>query len=173
MLGIPWMQKENETLKDLGSGKPWNYFNGNHGSTWFKGQACKSSPPPKEEATETEDDHMARCKMPFPGVLDTGNIKFTQEHAWRILKTRLKWVNPDDPTGHPELFSGDVRERPPGDVLQSEFRRKHEATVKAYEVMMKKYLTLIQCKELEFLTLKIDGMLEAQAALINRKKLKY
>ncbi|GKE72217.1 hypothetical protein Tco_1534258 [Tanacetum coccineum] len=104
---------------------------------------------------------------------NTGNKKFTQEHVWRVLKTRPKWdtskpVNSDDPTRHPELFGGDPRERPPGkpqntkknqighhadlvgshsqdlsDVLQSEFRRKREAAKKGYEVKMQKNLTLM------------------------------
>ncbi|GJZ29317.1 hypothetical protein Tco_0573964 [Tanacetum coccineum] len=38
--------------------------------------------------------------------------------------------------------------------LASEVRLKREAFVKAYEVKHKKELTLMQCKELEFLTLK-------------------
>nr|GEU61634.1 hypothetical protein [Tanacetum cinerariifolium] len=92
---------------------------------------------------------------------DTRNKKFTQEHAWRILRTRPEWdspepVNLDDPTEHPKLFGGDAKERPPGkprkakttksdttsssarstlkilsEVLQSEFRRKREAAEKA------------------------------------------
>ncbi|GJV02765.1 hypothetical protein Tco_1336334, partial [Tanacetum coccineum] len=39
---------------------------------------------------------------------------------------------------------------------KSEFRLKREADVKAYEVKQQKELTLMQCKELEFLTLKTD-----------------
>nr|GEV24083.1 hypothetical protein [Tanacetum cinerariifolium] len=67
---------------------------------------------------------MARCKMAFREDSDTRNIKFTQEHAWLILKIRpsrdsLKAVNPDDQTRHPELFSGDPRERPPGNLRKA------------------------------------------------------
>ncbi|GJY67894.1 putative RNA-directed DNA polymerase [Tanacetum coccineum] len=48
---------------------------------------------------------------------DTWNKTFTQEHAWRVLRTRPKWdgsetVNSDDVTGHAELFGNDVRQRP-------------------------------------------------------------
>ncbi|GJS66798.1 hypothetical protein Tco_0681362 [Tanacetum coccineum] len=68
---------------------------------------------------ETEADHMGRCKMGLSEESNMGNKKFTQEHPWRILKTRPEWdssepVNLDNPTRHPELFGSDPRERPPG-----------------------------------------------------------
>ncbi|GKA87635.1 hypothetical protein Tco_0809399 [Tanacetum coccineum] len=56
-------------------------------------------------------------------------------------------------------------------VLQSEFRLNREVAEKAYEVKQQKDLTLMQCKELEFLTLKIGCMPKAQAALIYPKRI--
>ncbi|GKE02144.1 hypothetical protein Tco_1390127, partial [Tanacetum coccineum] len=54
--------------------------------------------------------------------------------------------------------------------FNQEHARKREAAKSAYKVKKQKDRTIMQCKELEFLTLKTDDMPEEQVALINMKK---
>ncbi|GJW15551.1 hypothetical protein Tco_0019684 [Tanacetum coccineum] len=54
--------------------------------------------------------------------------------------------------------------------LHSEFKLKREAAQSSYETGKQKDLAIMECKELKFLTINADGLPEAQAALINRKK---
>nr|GEV66292.1 hypothetical protein [Tanacetum cinerariifolium] len=56
------------------------------------------------------------------------------------------------------------------DVLPPEFRRKREAAESVYDMKKQKDRTRMQCKELEFLTLRTDGMPEEHVARVNMKK---
>ncbi|GJT66226.1 hypothetical protein Tco_1017706 [Tanacetum coccineum] len=117
---------------------------------------------------------------------NTGNKKFNLEHAWRVLKEYPKWDAPDpsNPVDLTELFDDDVRPRPAGkprlakknksdgtsstagsrksdtlsEILHSEFKLKRKAVEKAYEAWKQKDLAIMECKELEFLTISTDGM---------------
>ncbi|GKD01314.1 hypothetical protein Tco_1171588 [Tanacetum coccineum] len=69
-----------------------------------------------------------------------------------------------------DMIIGKSHSQDLSEVLQSEFRRKCEAAEKAYDLKKKKDLNLMQCKQLEFLTLKTDNMPEGQTAFVSQKK---
>nr|GEZ23569.1 hypothetical protein [Tanacetum cinerariifolium] len=148
-----------------------------------------------KKSEESLTDLIERAKLQFHEDSSTGNKKLTLEHACRVLKEYAKWdaTDPANPIDLTELFDDDARPRPAGKprpakktnrrgrraprevgyfIRNFAFRTQAQAgsREKAYEARKQKDLAIMECKELEFLTINTDGMPKDQAAIINCKK---
>ncbi|GKB25553.1 hypothetical protein Tco_0864954 [Tanacetum coccineum] len=120
---------------------------------------------------ESDADLVENAKTAYH---DRTSKKFLYPHVWNILKNYPNWdaTEPIDADNLQELFGPDPRERPAGKQQAKirDYRRKCDAAEKAYEAKREKELSIMQCKELEFLMIDPSSLPPAKRAIIERKQ---
>nr|GEX36369.1 hypothetical protein [Tanacetum cinerariifolium] len=106
----------------------------------------------QRKSGENEANHIEAAKVTFAAQQAKGR-KFQLEHAWRILKGHSKWDAPKplDTEDHNEIFGPD-------------------AGTSAYEAKKEKEVALMEFKEMEFLTIDADSLLEPKASIIRKRQ---
>ncbi|GJY83362.1 hypothetical protein Tco_0496738 [Tanacetum coccineum] len=122
---------------------------------------------------ESDADLVENAKTSY---IERCGKRFQYDHVWNILKNYPKWnaAEPIDEDNLQELFGPDPRERPAGKQWapkkqKLDYRRKCDATERAYEAKREKELAMMQCRELEFLMLDPSTFPPAKRAIIEKK----
>nr|GEZ15927.1 glutathione S-transferase T3-like [Tanacetum cinerariifolium] len=111
---------------------------------------------------ESDADFIENAKTSY---IERSGRKFQYDHVWIILKNNPKWKAAKliDEDNLEELFGPDPRERP-------DYRRKCDAAERAYEAKIEKELSMMQCRELEFLMLDPSTLPPEKRAIIEKKQ---
>ncbi|GJU23943.1 hypothetical protein Tco_1157285 [Tanacetum coccineum] len=105
----------------------------------------------ERKSGENEADHIEAAKITFAAQQPKGR-KFQLEHCWRILKGHSKWDAPKPLDTEDHTVLG--------------LMRKLQAGTSAYEAKKAKEMTMIEFKELEFLTIDADSLPEPKVSII-------
>ncbi|GJU94104.1 hypothetical protein Tco_1318860 [Tanacetum coccineum] len=153
---------------------------------------------PRHETVKSGENEADLIETVKTVYLERVGKKFQYPHVWKILKEYPKWdaAEPIDGDNLQEVFGPDKRERPAGkqragkkqnsvetsgstwgsqsesvsSLVSQDYRRKCDATERAYEAQREKDLAIKKCEEMKFPMIDTSNLPPHKRAFIERQQ---
>ncbi|GJX39113.1 hypothetical protein Tco_0252416 [Tanacetum coccineum] len=120
----------------------------------------RTTGPANRKGEENEADLIETVKTVY---LERVGKKFQYPYVWKILKEYPKW-------DAAEPIDGDNLQESVSSLVSQDYRRKCDATERAYEAQMEKDLAIKKCEEMKFLMIDTSNLPPHKRAFIERQQ---